>query len=88
MTIEEISPELFIWELYDSAGAWLLDDAQYCASSFGYCDASRLPVRPRSEGSALMVYWPNGSKFWFHVPDSLLERLKKRCNTLCPIRHP
>lgn len=80
MTIEEINPELFLWELYDPAGPWLLDDALYVAESFGYCDASRLPVRPRSEGFALMVFWPNGVKFWFHAPDSCIELVKKRCN--------
>lgn len=79
MKIEEISPELFIWELYNSSGMWELEDACYCAESFGYCDASRLPVRPRTGEFALMVYWPNGEKCWFHVTPKLLNAIKKRC---------
>lgn len=79
MTIEEISPELFTWELYNSAGTWGLEDACYCAESFGYCDASRLLVRPRTDEFALMVYWPNGEKYWFHVTEKLLSLVKKRC---------
>jgi len=79
MKIEEISPELFIWELYNPIGTWGLEDACYCAESFGYCDASRLRVRPRTGEFALMAYWPNGEKYWFHVTPKLLHIIKKRC---------
>ena len=78
MTIEELDPELFTWELYNSAGLWELDDALYAADSFGFCDASRLTVRPRSGEFALMVEWPNGSKYWCHVTPALLKRIQKR----------
>ena len=78
MTIEEISPELFTWELYNSAGTWGLEDTCYCAESFGYCDASRLAVRPRTGQFALMIEWPNGSKCWFHISPRMLAVIKKR----------
>ena len=76
--IKELDPELFTWELYDSAGPFELDDALHVADSFGYCDASRLTVRPRPGEFALMIEWPNGEKFWFHVPPKLLEKIKQR----------
>ena len=76
--IKELDPELFTWELYDSAGTWLLDDALHCADSFGYCEASRLAVRPRMGDFALMIEWANGKKCWFHVSSKLLELIKKR----------
>ena len=78
MEIKEFNPEVFTFELYNSAGAWLLDDALYAADSFGYCDASRLAVRPRAGEFALMVEWSNGERFWFHVSKRLLELVKKR----------
>jgi len=78
--IEEISPELFSWELYNGCGLWELDDAIYAADSFGYCDASRLRVRPKTGEYALMVTWHNGEKCWFHVDAKLLETIKRRLN--------
>ena len=78
MTIEELNPELFTWELYNSAGMWELDDALYVANSFGFCDASRLAVRPRIGEFALMVEWPNGSKCWFHISPQQLRLIEKR----------
>lgn len=76
--IEEISPELFLYELYDSSGIWTLDDAIYVGASFGYCDASRLQVRPKSGEFALMVEWPNGNKCWFHINEEMLKCIKRR----------
>ena len=78
MTVEELSPELFSWELYNMAGVWNLDDALYYAASFGYCDASRLLVRPKSGEYALMVTYTNGKKCWFHVTEKLLKLIRKR----------
>ena len=78
MKIDEIDPELFTWELYNPAGPWELDDALCAAESFGYCDASRLAVRPRTDEIALMIEWPNGSKCWFHVSQKMLQSIKKR----------
>lgn len=78
MTVEEISPELFLWELYNANLLWELDDALYCAIEFGFCDASRLAVRPKSGEYALMITWENGEKNWCHVTDTLLNRIRER----------
>lgn len=78
MTVEEISPEQFLYERYCSTLLWLLDDALYCAVEFGYCDASRLAVRPKSGEYALMITWENGKKNWCHVTDTLLNGIRER----------
>lgn len=78
MTVTELDPELFTFELYNSNGPWELSDALYVASSFGYCDASRLSVRPRTGEYALMVEWPNGTKYWHHVSAKLLQSIQER----------
>ncbi len=78
MTLEEIDPELFLWELYNANGLYELDDALCTDATFGYCDASRLRVRPRSGGYALMVEWRNGEKYWCHVDKRILEIIRKR----------
>ena len=78
MIVEEISPEQFLYERYCSTLLWLLDDALYIAVEFGYCDASRLAVRPRSGEYALMITWENGEKNWCHVTDRLLNSIRKR----------
>ena len=76
--IEEISPELFSYELYDSGGIQTVDEAISSGASFGYCDASRLYVRPRSGKLALMVELPDGDKYWFHINEEMLECIKRR----------
>ena len=78
MNINEISPELFIWELYDPNGPFELSDALHCAVEFGYCDASRLAVRPRSGLYALMVTWEDGYKYWFHIDPEQLVTIRER----------
>ena len=78
MTVEEISPELFLWELYNANGVYGIDDALHCAVKFGYCDASRLLVRPRSGMFALMVEYANGVKEWYHIRPRMLESINKR----------
>lgn len=37
MTVEEISPELFLWELYNVNGVHELDVALHIAVKFRYC---------------------------------------------------
>ena len=76
--IEEISPEKFSWELYNSFGIWQLDAALWSAVWFGYCDASRLLVRPKTGEYALMVEWMNGTKYWFHIDAKMLKLVKRR----------
>lgn len=44
----------------------------------GYCDASRLLVRPRSGMLALMVEYDNGEKEWYHIMPRMLESICKR----------
>ena len=78
MKVEEISPELFLWELYNPNLLYELDDALYCAVEFGYCDASRLRVRPKSGEYALMITWENGSKNWSHIDPRMLKTINKR----------
>ena len=76
--IEELSPELFLYELYDSGGIQTVDDAINSGASFGYCDASRLYVRPRSGEFALMIELPDGDKYWFHVNKEMLSCIERR----------
>ena len=77
MKLEELSPELFIYELYDSSGP-LLDHNEIEQMAIGYCDASRLQVRPRSNLMALMCEDQTGEKFWFHVEPREIDRITKR----------
>lgn len=79
MTLEEISPELFLWELYNPNGMYELDDAMSMnESSFGWCDASRLKVRPKSGEIALMVEWYDGTKYWCHADKRILDSIRYR----------
>ena len=54
MELKELNPELFSYELYNSTGYWQIGTALNCAESFGYCDASRLLVRPKSGDYAFL----------------------------------
>lgn len=78
MRVEEISPELFLWELYNANGAYGLSDALHIAVKFGYCDARRLYVRPKSGMLALMVEYEDGSKEWYHITPGLLDSINER----------
>lgn len=78
MTVEEIDPELFQWELYNANGIYELDVALHIAVKFGYCDASRLLVRPKSGMLALMVEYEDGAKEWYHILPRMLESINKR----------
>jgi len=76
--VEEIDPELFLWELYNANGVHGLSDALHIAVKFGYCDASRLLVRPKSGMLALMVEYGDGAKEWYHILPRMLESINKR----------
>lgn len=78
MTVEEISPERFLYEHYNADLLNELDYALHDATEFGYCDASRLAVRPRAGEYALMIIWKDGAKDWCHVTDRLLNLIRKR----------
>ena len=78
MTLEEISPESFLWELYNPNGISEIDVALHVATRIGYCDASRLLVRPRAGMVALMVEWKDGTKEWYHATDRILDSIRRR----------
>lgn len=78
MKVEEINPELFLWELYNANGIAELDVALHIAAKFGYCDAGRLYVRPKSGMLAIMVEYENGDKEWYHIPPRLLDSINER----------
>ena len=79
MKLEELSPEVFLLELYNPNGLYELSDALCMReSSFGWCDASRLLVRPKSGEIAMMVEIYNGTKFWCHADNSILESIRFR----------
>lgn len=76
--LEELNPELFLYELYNMNGVYGLSDALHIAVKFGYCDASRLLVRPRSGMLALMIEYEDGEKEWYHITPRMLESIRKR----------
>lgn len=79
MKLEELSPEVFLWELYNPNGLYELDDALSMKESrFGWCDASRLMVRPKAGEIALMVEWYNGTKYWCHADEKILDSIRFR----------
>lgn len=80
--LEEINPELFLYELYDSSGLASLEGWELAEYSIGYCDAGRLYVRPRSGLYALMCELPNGDRLWFHVNPLLVDIINKRRVTM------
>lgn len=82
MLIEELDPELFLFEEYNPNGTWGLSDACHLAESFGWCDASRLLVRPKPGELALMVRWPNGVQYWCHILPEMLESIRERVERL------
>lgn len=76
--LEEIDPELFLYELYDAEGLSYLDPHDLAVCSIGYCDAGRLLVRPKSGECALMVELPDHDKIWFHVDPKTIELINRR----------
>jgi hypothetical protein len=79
MKLEELSPELFLLELYNPNGLYELECALCMKeSSFGWCDASRLRVRPKPGEVALMIEWYDGSKFWCHANEWILDSIRFR----------
>lgn len=86
--LKELNPELFIWELWEP-GFWDSLDLTYAESmdidnlikaikkyGVGYCNSTRLQVRPKDENYLAVMCEKDGRKFWFHVfKDDLLEIL-------------
>lgn len=74
--LEEIDPELFIWELYDNFGHFFLEQEGGIEKfAIGYCDAGRLQVRPRTGEIAIMCEMDDGEKLWFHILKDHLDLL-------------
>ena len=97
--IPEINPELFTYNAYemnfgDRLGLYyhmypeVFDFKNFIRilkpRVIGWCDPSRLAVRPKVEGVALMCEDEDGEKFWFHALDKTAEALgiKARRNTI------
>ena len=76
--IEEINPELFLLELYDTYMLHAFDSWELATYAVGYCDASRLYVRPKAGEVALMCELPNGNKMWCHINKKMLDGLNRR----------
>lgn len=45
--------------------------------AIGWCDGSRLTVRPRPETCGIMCETTDGVRFWFHIQRKTLDRLLK-----------
>lgn len=88
--IPEIDPELFTYELYEMNFGnrlglyYRMYPEVFEFESFirvlsprvvGWCDPSRLAVRPKAEGVALMCEDEDGERFWFHALDKTAEAL-------------
>lgn len=83
--LEHLSAELFTFELYES-GFWSALNLSYEDSldvhnliraikehGIGYCDATRLTVRPRDNQYAIMCE-VDGDKLWFHMNKEWFEQ--------------
>lgn len=79
--LEELNPETFTYDNYEMdfghrlglyhdyyAEVFQFDDFIHAVKehAIGYCDASRLAVRPIDNGFAVMCEDEDG-KFWFHI---------------------
>lgn len=82
--ITPLNSECYIWENYES-NWWSLLDIDYvnsmevdaikrCISEYavGYCDGSRLTIRPNSNSYAMM-FEKDGNRFWFHIEKWWIE---------------
>ena len=86
--IPEIDPELFTWDNYEyNYGARL--DLDYRESvdlnvmrrevrkrAVGYCQGSRLLVRPKPDMYGLMLEDDDHERFWFHYPRCCLDMIR------------
>ena len=85
--IEEIDPELFTWDKYepDYGGRLGLNfrdstsmkvmEREIKKRCVGYCQGSRLRIRPKSDMYAIMLEDDDFEKFWFHFPRVCLDRM-------------
>ena len=93
--MEELNPELFTHDNYEIdfghrldlyhnhyAEIYQMDEfiGRLNEKMIGWCDASRLSVRPRKSGVAVMCEDDEG-KFWFHILPETAERLMRATPT-------
>ena len=86
MEIPELSPDEFTWERYESNyGSRLNLDFRSSINNvvmareirnrcLGYCDGSKLRIRPKSDMVAIMLEDDDFEKFWFHYPKFVFEK--------------
>lgn len=76
--IQEINPELFLSELYDTYLLLAFNSWELPIYAVGYCDASKLCVKPKSDDVALMFELPIGNKLWCYTSKKMLDDLNSR----------
>lgn len=86
MELPELSPDEFTWERYESNyGSRLNLDFRSSINNvvmareirdrcLGYCDGSKLRIRPKSDMVAIMLEDDEFEKFWFHYPKFAFEK--------------
>ncbi len=86
MELPELSPDEFTWERYESNyGSRLNLDFRSSINNvvmareirnrcLGYCDGSKLRIRPKSDMVAIMLEDDEFEKFWFHYPKFVFEK--------------
>ena len=87
MKVDMINPELFTWCNYESdfghrMGLDFADTLdgrkmkrEIVRRLVGYCDGSRLSVRPRTDSYAIMLEDDEGERFWFHYPKNYCDEI-------------
>lgn len=84
--MKRISPEKFLFEKYVGRLGYSPNEVATIKGTpkpgvkfLGYCEARRLPVRPRNEGFAVMAEMENGEVTWLHVDQlpGITEKLIK-----------
>lgn len=86
--MENLSPELFTFDNYDSNYWSRLGlevfykhcDLVQCITkkARGYCDGSRLSVRPRADSYGVMFEDEEGT-FWFHIDKDTIDDILDGC---------
>ena len=88
--MSDLSPEYFTYPLYEVNWSerlgidYMADDLSdevvrkigNCA--IGWCDGSRLSVRPKSDMMAVMCQDEDGDYFWFHVRKETIEKIMEK----------
>lgn len=86
MEVPELSPDEFTWERYESDyGSHLNLDFRSSINNhlmareirsrcIGWCDGSKLAIRPKSDMVAILLEDDEFEKFWFHYPKFAFEK--------------